>query len=174
MNASMFEIIFSSFFYPVSSRTQTPKRCSTVCLSVSASVCGVGTYRPVSPPSASGEFGKQLVAMAAVFCPPITSHFTWGSGKRRMGGCWVCTVWQIAAIWGEISIHWARNSKSLIKYRRVGWNNTALFWFCLISCLTEMFLTVRCPAFIFLWAVIHWQFCNQQQIVGFSKSIILG
>lgn len=66
-------------------------------------------------------------------------------GVQRGGG-WACIVWQIAAIWGEISIHSAKNSKSLLKYRCVSRNNRGLVCFFvsrLVFCLIEMSLCWR-------------------------------
>lgn len=57
------------------------QKCVFVCLSVCQCVnLGVYTYRQASPPSTSSIRGiaKQLVTMVAVFCAPISNHFTEG------------------------------------------------------------------------------------------------
>lgn len=105
-----------------------PQRCPP---SACVCVCFWSRHPRANPSSSSTssdrEFAKQLVAMVAVCLPPISGELSWGPE-----GGYASRVWQIAALWGEIRIHWTTDSKSFFKYISNSWNNGGLLHF--LSC----------------------------------------
>lgn len=165
----MFDIGFDFLFlFPVSSWAK--KRCLGVCQCAGWSPAGSALRR---------EFGKQLVAMAAVCCPPISSRFTRGVQRRGWdwgGGRWVdgwgesCTVWHIAAIWGGWGGRLAYIEPGTVNPCSnsevpVGMALICCYYccYCLVSCLTEN------NGLHILSELRFIGIFNQRQIVGFGE-----